>query len=374
MNRRSFTRAVAAASFFFFTRGTPGKQAAFAAACQNPVRPKVRGVNLGGWLVLEKWIKPSLFADLKAEDETQLGAVLGPAAVRSHLLKHRESFIKESDFKWIAERGLNALRIPVGHWILEPTGPLVNAPEVLDWALLQANKYGLKVLLDLHGAPGSQNGWDHSGKQGPIEWHLKKENIARTLAVLEQLAKRYRNAENLLGIELLNEPHWTVPLDVLKEFYKEGYKRVHRYLGPERVVVFHDAFRPLAWSNFMKPPDFKGILQDTHLYQCFTAEDQKRDISEHLRVASVERKKEIESMQKEFPVYVGEWSLALAEPVVRDHTGYELDIMRRAFGGAQLVSYETAAGWFFWTYKTEKSPEWSLRDCVERGWLPNNFN
>ncbi len=27
---------------------------------------KLRGVNLGGWLVLEKWITPSLFADLAA--------------------------------------------------------------------------------------------------------------------------------------------------------------------------------------------------------------------------------------------------------------------------------------------------------------------
>lgn len=372
MNRRSFNRAVAAASLFFFARGTPGKNAAFA-AYQSPVRPKVRGVNLGGWLVLEKWIKPSLFANVKAEDETQLNAVLGAPAVRSHLRSHRESFIKESDFKWIAERGLNAVRIPVGHWILEPNGPLVSAAEELDWALLQANKYGLKVLLDLHGAPGSQNGWDHSGKQGPIEWHLKEENIARTLAVLEQLAKRYRNAENLLGIELLNEPHWTVPLDVLKEFYKEGYNRMHRYLGPERVIVFHDAFRPLAWSDFMKAPDFRGVLQDTHFYQCFTAEDQKRDINEHLHVASMERKKEIALMQKEFPVYVGEWSLALPEPVVQGRTDYELNVMRRAFGGAQLVSYETAAGWFFWTYKTEKSPEWSLRACVENGWLPNQF-
>ena len=31
---------------------------------------KLRGVNLGGWLVLEKWMTPSLFAGLQAEDET----------------------------------------------------------------------------------------------------------------------------------------------------------------------------------------------------------------------------------------------------------------------------------------------------------------
>lgn len=29
---------------------------------------KVRGVNLGGWLVVEGWIKPSLFDDIPNED------------------------------------------------------------------------------------------------------------------------------------------------------------------------------------------------------------------------------------------------------------------------------------------------------------------
>jgi glucan 1,3-beta-glucosidase len=31
-------------------------------------KPKLRGVNLGGWLVLENWMTPSLFENLKAED------------------------------------------------------------------------------------------------------------------------------------------------------------------------------------------------------------------------------------------------------------------------------------------------------------------
>lgn len=30
---------------------------------------KVKGVNLGNWLVLEKWMNPALFAGTTAEDE-----------------------------------------------------------------------------------------------------------------------------------------------------------------------------------------------------------------------------------------------------------------------------------------------------------------
>ena len=34
--------------------------------------PHIKGVNLGNWLVLEKWMSPDLFAGTEAEDETQL--------------------------------------------------------------------------------------------------------------------------------------------------------------------------------------------------------------------------------------------------------------------------------------------------------------
>jgi glucan 1,3-beta-glucosidase len=83
----------------------------------NPYRQHLRGVNLGGWLVLEKWMKPSLFAGLAATDETTWCAELGSAAP-ARLRAHWDGWITREDFLWIADHGLNAVRIPVGHWIL----------------------------------------------------------------------------------------------------------------------------------------------------------------------------------------------------------------------------------------------------------------
>ena len=77
---------------------------------------RLRGVNLGGWLVLEKWMKPSLFAGLTATDETTWCAELG-AEAPARLRAHWDSFITRADFAWLAERGINAVRIPLGHWI-----------------------------------------------------------------------------------------------------------------------------------------------------------------------------------------------------------------------------------------------------------------
>ena len=41
---------------------------------------KIRGVNLGGWLVLEKWMTPSLFEGLNATDETSFRVEPGKKA------------------------------------------------------------------------------------------------------------------------------------------------------------------------------------------------------------------------------------------------------------------------------------------------------
>ena len=41
---------------------------------------KIHGTNLGNWLVLEKWMKPDLFAATETEDETWLSRKMEPEA------------------------------------------------------------------------------------------------------------------------------------------------------------------------------------------------------------------------------------------------------------------------------------------------------
>ena len=45
-------------------------------------------------------------------------------------------------------------------------GALDYVDKLLDWA----EKYGLSVLLDIHGVKGSQNGFDNSGQMMGFEW------------------------------------------------------------------------------------------------------------------------------------------------------------------------------------------------------------
>lgn len=333
----------------------------------------LRGVNLGSWLVLERWMTPNTYRGTDAGDEYTLCLNLGNKA-KSRLEKHRESFITSADFRWIKNSGLNAVRLPVGYWALEAPKPYIECSRYIDFALDRCQQNGLKLLLDLHGAPGSQNGWDHSGRSGPINWAKAPQNIQETLRVLESFAQKYGNHPALCGIELLNEPSPEIPLDSLQQFYQDGYTRVRKYLNPNAAVVIHDSFRPHSWRKFMQQPTFSNVVLDTHLYQCFDDKAKSRSAYEQLSFA-LQRKKSLDEMQQqELPTLVGEWSLYLPDKAMAGlSSNLQVESVTRGYADAQLFNYEGTRGWFFWSYKLEQPSEWHFRHCVERGWLPSNF-
>ena len=81
----------------------------------NPISPgfpygsqKVRGVNLGGWLVLEPWITPSMFDDTGNDaivDEWTFCQFQDTNVARSILQQHWDTFYTENDFRAIAAAG-----------------------------------------------------------------------------------------------------------------------------------------------------------------------------------------------------------------------------------------------------------------------------
>lgn len=86
---------------------------------------KLRGVNLGGWLVLEKWMEEDLFSGTDAMDETYLCIELGKEKAKERLKVHRDEFITEMDFEDISIKGFNAVRIPVPFFLFEDAGPYI---------------------------------------------------------------------------------------------------------------------------------------------------------------------------------------------------------------------------------------------------------
>jgi glucan 1,3-beta-glucosidase len=321
--------------------------------------------------VLEKWMTPSLFADTKATDEYTLSSIR-TREVLGRIRTHRDTFISEEDFAWLAQQGIEAVRLPVGYWVFGDEKPYLGTLKYVDKVFHWAKKYDLKVLLDLHGAFGSQNGWDHSGRAGDVGWPKFPVNRSDTVKVIEKLVLRYGRQKQLLGIELLNEPKRTVPKQFLKKYYQQAYRVVREHCGPDVWVVIHDNFRPRRWQRELRGKNYTNVYIDTHMYHCFSKRDKRHGLAWHFKMLTTKVSRSVAHLSKYHPVIVGEWSLALDARTTGKLSPSQTDAMNRAFAGAQLLAYSHAAAWFFWNYKTEGSPPWSFRTCVEKGWLPNS--
>ena len=95
---------------------------------------KVRGVNLGNWLVLEKWMSPEVFEGTEAEDEIWLNRDLSEEECRRRMRLHRDSFMDREDFRYIAAHGFNMVRIPVPFFVFGDRPPLNGCIDYLDQA------------------------------------------------------------------------------------------------------------------------------------------------------------------------------------------------------------------------------------------------
>ena len=94
----------------------------------------IKGVNLGNWLVLEKWMNPALFDGTTADDEYYLPTQLDPAVYEARIRTHRAEYINERDFATIKSWGLNSVRIPVPYFIFGDRAPLIGCIDELDKA------------------------------------------------------------------------------------------------------------------------------------------------------------------------------------------------------------------------------------------------
>lgn len=379
---------------------------------------KIKGVNLGNWLVLEKWMLPELFEGTGAEDEVWLNRKMNSAELKEKMKEHRDTFITEQDFAFIKEQGIWLLRIPVPYFIFGDRPPFNGCVEYLDKAFDWAEKYGLQILIDLHTVPGSQNGYDNGGLTGVCKWCKNPEEVEFALTVLERLTKRYGQREGLYGIEVLNEPisflvyatapstgkavdkeeakgSGYVPLPFLENFYRNAYRRLRKILPENKTIVFHDGFRLRHWGKFFRKEHMKNVVLDTHIY-IFAMES---FVPIHMpwvyQIYIKSQQRLIERIQRDVPVVVGEWCICnkYAEKAVsgksaekssdRSAQAAAQDELRKKryleIAAMQLQAWESGAGWIYWSYQfkpNRKEPldekwkeSWDFSRCVENGWI-----
>lgn len=150
----------------------------------------------------------------------------------------------------------------------QDTGPFITgAWPYIETALDWANAYGLYVIFDLHGAPGSQNGFDNSGQRtSDPTWATAQKGdytyLQHTVDVLSTIAGLV--GDKVAVIQLLNEVSgfrgqpWS---DAAREFWQAGYDAVRAAAGNDVKVMIGDAFLGLHnWNGYMK--EAQGVLMD----------------------------------------------------------------------------------------------------------------
>ncbi len=334
---------------------------------------KVRGVNLGGWLVLERWMSKELFEGVNGKDETAFS--LQKPSAHDFLKHHWSTFITEDDFIWLAKHKINCVRLPFPWWVFGEDEPYFSCLPWLDLAMDWAHKYQIPVLLDLHTAPGCQNGFDNGGIEGVLTWHHDPKNIEKTVQVLEKVAERYKDHPALWGIEALNEPHWTIDINIIKQFYIDVHHRLRKILKPHHTIVFHDSFRNDVWEDFFKTQPLENVILDLHLYQCFDDKFNKSSLEFNLKYPLQEQIEVIDRVSKIVRCVVGEWSLGLNPQHFKDVDRFNTHLALRSFSANQLLAFERGYGWFFWNYKiSSDSFNWNFRKLVEAEVLPHDFS
>lgn len=374
----------------------------------------IRGVNLGNWLVLERWMQPELFEGSGAEDEIWLYRKKSREELEPVIKKHRDTYVTEQDFCYLAERGANAVRIPVPFFVFGDRKPYIGCIEYLDQAFLWAQKYGLKVLIDLHTCPGSQNGYDNGGLTGVCKWCKNPQEVEYVLTVLERLSERYGHEKNLYGIEVLNEPIsfvvWItapstgkavdkkeakgsghVPMKFLKSFYQDAYWRMRKFLPEEKVIVFHDGFRLSSWKDFFVKCGMKNVVLDTHIY--VQAMETFIPLRNHVisKLYLGWQETVIQRASRYTPVMVGEWCLthkAGSNPSGSYASEKERqEARKKAYNRMADMQFDiwkrNCIGYFYWNYqlcrKLTKRAEnnwleaWDVRRCLENGWIQDGL-
>lgn len=345
----------------------------------RPVR--LRGVNLGGWLMMEGYILHAPNEPVHLFKE-RFRRAHGRRGLRDFERAFRDNFVRREDFQRIADWGFNCVRLPFHHLLVERR-PYVYDPDgvaYLDRALRYARGCGLWVILDLHAACGCQNHDWHSDSAGKAGLWRSRAFQDRTVAFWEFLADRYKENATVAGYDLLNEP---VVGDVarLRRFYHRLVKAVRRtdphhmfFVEGDRWAQDVDGLEDIPDDNtalsihFYQPLEFTFRFVPGLSYPLKSASG-RFDGKSIRRAMQLYRDK---ARRCGRPVLVGEFG-------VNARGGHDGE---QAWVADALAAFEACGfHWTYWTYKAVKNavfpdgimsyrpnPPWVRREGPRWGW------
>lgn len=256
---------------------------------ENGENVVLKGVNLGNWLLWETWMS---FVTEYTEDWAYYDTIqvfidrFGEEKAGEIIKTYEDNFVTEEDIAQIEKLGFNCVRVPFWYrnfmtenleWLAENHDDN-RGFQKLDWLISTCEKYGIYVILDLHGAPGGQSKNHCTGKAGRNELYENEDMMNATVELWTTIANRYKDNKIVAAYDLLNEPQnnggyegnytWAAEsenaVSRTNKVYDILYKAI-REIDKNHIISFEG-----VWSTTVLPnPNemgYENMLYQLHLY------------------------------------------------------------------------------------------------------------
>lgn len=267
----------------------------------------LRGVNAGGWLITENWMCPNKVARTQTETYENFVARFGKDKADELYRIYRQGWWTAQDFKNFAGLGMNVIRLPFG-WrdLITEEGALIeDGFKLLDGFIDQAAQNGLYTILDLHGAPGSQNGRDHSGETRWAKTFHEEKWLDLSCRLWTALATRYKDNRWVAAYDLVNEPEGQPKGLSSAANVQAGIDAMYRAV--RAVDTQHLIMIGACWDPVHLPPPskygWKNVAYEYHFY-AWGQEKNPQGILENLKMHQARERETGHGV----PVYVGEFT------------------------------------------------------------------
>ena len=270
----------------------------------------LRGTNFGGWGIMEDWFCP--FTEPAGEELAYQALVsrFGQDATHELFRWYRSNWITEIDYQNVADLGMNCIRLPIwyrnfqsdddGTWYRTGDGEIDFSE--LDEVVEMCRKYGLYLIIDLHGLPGYQNDYDHCGRSKSMSLFDDTPAAARYREVVVDfwttLAAHYADNPVVAMYDLMNEPlgtNITIDSSMQQEFwdFSDELYRAVRAVDPAHIITMEAIWSPSAIPS-PQVYGWQNIVYQEHLY----------DVT---NIAYLSKVNEIRNAGYNAPFYIGEF-------------------------------------------------------------------
>src|ERR1700735_2760164 len=236
----------------------------------NGERFAIKGTNLGNWLVPEGYMFKFTRARAPSEIDAVIRGLIGPQDAARFWTEFRDVYVAKEDIDFIKAAGFNTVRVPL-HWGLFVKPETTVGEDQFEgpgWALLDrlvgwCREAGLRVILDLHAAPGGQTGVNHDDGVGfPLTFYVPRYR-AQTVALWKAIAAHYRDEPTVLGYDLLNEPISPYSDEAylnprLEPLYREIVAAI-RSVDANHVVLLAGGQWSTSFAMFDRPFDANAV-------------------------------------------------------------------------------------------------------------------